>query len=84
MQIVRLLNQLKFLELLKMVKKGKNASNCTISNSWVLDHSILADEPFVNALQIFETNVLVNNNLCEILVSPLESPTTFDERFKVN
>ena len=35
-----------------------------------------------NYLQkLYETCVLVNNNLCGSLFSSLESPTTFDERF---
>ena len=33
--------------------------------------------------KLTNTCVLVNNNLCEKLVSSLELPTTFDERFKV-
>ena len=35
------------------------------------------------ALQNLETRVLVNNNLCGKLFSPLESPSTFDESFKI-
>ena len=34
-------------------------------------------------LRILESCVLVSNNLYGKLVSPLESPTKFDERFKV-
>ena len=33
--------------------------------------------------KFYETCVLVNNNLSEKLFSSLESPTTFDESFKV-
>ena len=44
---------------------------------------MLADKPFVKGLRIFETWVLVNNNLCEKLVSSLELSMKFDERFKV-
>ena len=48
---------------------------------------ILADEPFAKLsykfLRSFETCVLVNNNLCGKLFSSLESPTTFEEIFKV-
>ena len=40
----------------------KNHPNCTILDNWVLK-SLLADETFVKALQIFETCVLVNNNV---------------------
>ena len=49
----------------------------------VLFYDILADEPFAKALRNFETCVLVNNSLCGKLFSSLESPTTFDEIFKV-
>ena len=44
---------------------------------------ILADEPFVKALRIFETCVLVNDNLLEKLASSIDSSTAFDEIFKV-
>ena len=37
----------------------------------------------MNHLQIFETYVSVNNISCEKLVSSLEFPIKFDERFKV-
>ena len=40
-------------------------------------------ELFAKALLRFETCVLVNNNLWGKLFSSLESPTTFDEIFKV-
>ena len=33
------------------------------------ENFILADEPFAEALRIFETCVLVNNDLCQKLVS---------------
>ena len=45
-----------------------NPPNCTILNNWVFESSILADEPFAKALQIFETCVSVNNDLCGKLV----------------
>ena len=35
------------------------------------------------ALRIFETCLSVNNKLCRKLVSSLEFPVKFDERFKV-
>ena len=44
---------------------------------------MLADEPFAKALPIFETYVSVNNYLWGTLVSSLELPINFDERFKV-
>ena len=44
---------------------------------------MLADEPSSKALRSFETCVLVNINLCGKLFSSLESPTSFDEIFKV-
>ena len=50
----------------------------------VFDNFILAEELFAKALRSFETCVLVNNNLCGRLFSSLESPTPFDEIFKVS
>ena len=44
---------------------------------------MLPNESSENAVLRLETSVLVSNNLCEKLVSTLESPTTFDEKFKV-
>ena len=61
----------------------KNSPDCPILCNWVFDDFILADEFFAKVFRNLETHVLVNNNLCGKLVSPLESPTTFDERFKV-
>ena len=61
----------------------KNSPYCPILCNWVFDNFILADELFAKVLRSLETRVLVNNNLCGKLVSPFESPTTFDERFKV-
>ena len=61
----------------------RNPPDCPILCNWVFDNFILAEVLFVKALQSFETCVLVNNNLCRKLFSSLESPTTFDESFKV-
>ena len=61
----------------------RNPPNCTILDSWVFENLKLADKPFEKTLQILETCVLVNNDLCRKLVSPLEPPTTFHENFKV-
>ena len=44
---------------------------------------MLADEPFAKALRIFETFILVNNNLWGKLASSLVSTTTFDTKFLV-
>ena len=60
----------------------RTPSDCTILDSWVFDNFILADELFTKALWALETCLSVNN-LCQILVSSLEPPITFDERFKV-
>ena len=49
----------------------------------VFDNFILSDEPFVKALQNLKNSVLVNENLWGKLFSSLESPTTFEEIFKV-
>ena len=63
-------------------KKLKIPPNCIILDNGVFENVILADEAFAKALQIFETCVSVNNNLCGKLVSSLDSQTAFDERFK--
>ena len=42
---------------------------------------MLADGPFTKALRIFETCVLVKNNLCRKLFSSIESPPTFVSHF---
>ena len=56
----------------KGIKKSiKYLPNCSIN------------EPFVTALRVFETCVLVNNNFCRKLVSSLESPIISNNRFKV-
>ena len=47
------------------------------------ENFILSVESFAKVLGIFETCVLVNNNLCGKLVSSLASPIIFDERFIV-
>ena len=44
---------------------------------------MLADKAIAKASQSFETCVLPNSNLCGKSISSLESPTIFDERFKV-
>ena len=62
----------------------RNPPNCNILDSWVFENFILADEPFARAFQIFETCVLIDNNLWrKLLVSSLILPTAFDEKFKV-
>ena len=73
-------------QILVMVQQAyreRKFPNCTILNNWVFDNFILTDEQFAKDLQIFETCVLVYNNLSRKLVSLSEPPTTFDERFKV-
>ena len=67
---------------------GKATSNsprtppdCIILVDWVFEDFILADEPFVKVLKLFETCVLVNNNLCGKLVFSLDFPIKFDGRF---
>ena len=64
-------------------KGSRKPSNYTILESWVFDNFVLADELFAKALQGLETYVSVDNNLRGKLVSSLELPITFDERFKV-
>ena len=67
----------------KRIKKLKNSPTRTILDNWVFEKFTLADEPFAKALLIFETCVLVNNNLWGELATSWKLPTTFDERFKV-
>ena len=58
--------------------------NCTVLDSRVYDNFILADEPFTTALHRFETcRSDNNNNLCRKSASSLESPITFDQKFRV-
>ena len=47
-------------------------SDCIIWDNWVFENFILADEPFVKALRIFETCISINNNLCAKLVATLD------------
>ena len=61
----------------------RNPPDCPSLCNWVFNNFILAEELFANALQNFQTYVLVNNNLCRKLYSSLEPPATFDENFKV-
>ena len=65
----------------ELIGFNKTSSNYIILYSYVFKK--IYDESFAKALRIFETCVLVNNNLCGKLVSSLESTTTFDEGFKV-
>ena len=60
-----------------------NLSIFVILDSWAFDYFLLVVELFPKALPIFETGVLVNNNLCGKLFSSSESWITFDGRFKV-
>ena len=60
-----------------------NPPNCTCLDNRVFENFKLANEPFAKVLRIFETCVLVNNNLCGKLISSLEFLFKFDERFKV-
>ena len=52
---------------------------------WGFDNFTLADEVSARVLRSLEIFLLVNNSLCgsSELVSLLELPITFDERFKV-
>ena len=61
----------------------RNPPDYPILSNWVFDDFILAEELFTKALRSLETCVLVGNNLWEKLFSSLESPTTFDESFKI-
>ena len=60
----------------------RNPRNCAILDSWAFANFILADELFANALRSFETCLSLNSSLFKKLISSLQSPLTFDERFK--
>ena len=60
----------------------KNSCLYITLDHWVFENFILADEPFAKDLRDFETCVLINNNLGGKLVSSLELPNKFYERFK--
>ena len=60
---------------------SRNPPVSTISDYWVFNNFILADE--LLALRSPETYLSINNNLYGNMVSPFDSPITFDERFKV-
>ena len=62
----------------------KNPTDCPILYNWVFDNFVLAKKLFTRAQPSFETCVLVNKNLWGKSFSSLESPTMFDEIFKVN
>ena len=61
----------------------KSPPYCPFLCNKVFNNFILADKPFEKSLRSFKTYVLVNNNLCGKIFLSLESPTTFDEIFKV-
>ena len=62
-----------------------NLPDCIILDNLCFENFILmvAAVPFTKALGIFKTCELVNNNLFAKLVSSLELPIKFDERFKI-
>ena len=62
---------------------NKDPPNYVTLDNWVFESFALVDKPFTKALKIFETCILVNNNLCGKVISLLGLPTTFDERFEV-
>ena len=61
----------------------RNPHDFPILCNWVFYNFILAEELFAKPSRSFETRVLVNNSLGGKSFSSLESPTTFDEIFKV-
>ena len=77
-----------FIKIKPVFSKGlkslpKNPPDWPILDNCIYDNFILADKPIAKALQSHETCVLVDNYLCGKLVSSLDSPITFDKRFKV-
>ena len=65
------------------INSPRTPPHSIILDKYIFENFILADEPFVKALGTFETCVLVNNNLCEKLVSSFELPIKFNPIFKV-
>ena len=61
----------------------KTPPDCMMLDSCVVENIILAIEPFVKSLRMFETCVLVNNNFYRKLISSLELQIKIDEWFKV-
>ena len=61
-----------------------NPPDCLILDSWVCENFVLSDEllAFISFTKT-QNFVLVNNSLCGKLVSLLELPIRFHERFKV-
>ena len=57
--------------------------DCIILGNWVLENFVLAEEQFAKKLKILGTGVSLNCNRCGELISSLEFPIQFDERFKV-
>ena len=55
----------------------------TILDIWVFDSFLLADKVFAKSLRSLETCVSVINDLCGKSFLSLETPNTFEERFKV-
>ena len=61
----------------------KTPPGCTMLDSCIVENIILAIEPFVKSLRMFETCVLVNNDLYQKFISSLELQIKIDEWFKV-
>ena len=57
--------------------------DCTVLDSWVFENFTSTDEPFAKPLRILKACVSINYNSYGKLVSSLESPIFFGERFKV-
>ena len=60
----------------------KDPPDCIILDNWVFENFKSSDKPFAKTLQISETCVPFNNILCGKVISSLECPIKFDERFK--
>ena len=83
MSFLDLGNILFFVSFAHESRKPGDLPDCVILDSWVFDNFTSADKLFLKALQSLEACVSVYNNSCWKLISSIESPTTFDERFKV-
>ena len=74
---------LKVIQFLVAVLKGipKTPPDCGMLDSCVVENIILAIEPFVKALRIFETFLFINNVLYQKLILSLELQIKIDEWF---
>ena len=61
----------------------KNPPNCIIFDNWVFKNLISVEELLEKDLQILETCLSVNNNLCGKLVLSLDSPIMLGDNLNI-